>query len=96
MQIKTIVKSREQMRCSLCNNNTYVLKLINEEGLCLKCFYKKYPQYNPVNKPFRPNKKRRKLFKKLSPEQIAQIRKNISDYRKSIGRISIIYGGCFK
>lgn len=90
--VKTIVKNKKQGVCPICGDNSFVFKQINKEVMCLRCFHKKYPQMlkeKIVHKTYR-----RKLFKKLTNEQIQKISKNIKDYRKSIGKIKILYGGC--
>lgn len=92
-EIKTIVKNRKQGICPICRENSFVFKQINEETMCLKCFRKKYPQL--IKEKIEYKSDRRKPFKKLTNKQIESIRKNIKDYRKSIGKIKFLYGGCF-
>lgn len=50
-------------------------------------------QSDKTNKKYMIVKKKRP---KLTKEQIELIRKNIKDYRKSLGKLKILYGGCFK
>ena len=97
LKIETIVKKKDTIRCPKCNSNAYVIKIVNNEIMCLNCFKKRFPEIykqNTIQKELRP--RNRKPFRKLTKEQIELIRKNIKDYRKSLGKLKILYGGCFK
>lgn len=98
-QLIETIASKKQQICPKCNKNTFTLKKINDELMCVKCFEKEYLELKTDLKEEQPKFKRNKSKKfksKLTKEQIELIRQNIKDYRKSLGKVKILYGGCFR
>ena len=94
-EIYTIIKnSKARMKCPVCGKFSYIFKKVDSELMCDKCFSK-----NPILSNFDKNielVKQNPSKNKLSKEQIEVLKANREKYLKSLGKIKILYGGCFK